>query len=330
MTRAKWTKATRAKLHGRRAAHKHDPKDATYSRENGWATLRAAFRAHAGGTFGGDAEGSEHLADICTELQGEPPTESTATKELHRAAIIFSTRPVPQISKWGEWADARALVGFWCETWGPSFALDVLMHPPLFITRGLRSNGVIVEHNHVALDPDDPSGGFGLSNLGAPTEMGRIVLAAASDPCWWALRWWLDCADDGVFADALAGMQARDASGRSMWLRSALAFAFARDPSTVHDAVEAHFEASQDEGPSWNAEMLVASSTNARDTSAMIEAWEWKTYAAYAFDIVEALDEEARPVLERLLERERPRSSKRDIRPYEAALKLPAGRLRLS
>jgi hypothetical protein len=310
-TTLRWTKPNRLKVHGPRHRRPGDPVAATA--DEAWRQLT---KIYAGRIKQETRIGPRvlmpkryvtrvkslqpRLDAVLAELErDEPPRDLDVPKELVRALVIWSelthTNDESVTDRWDGWAHARALVDFWAGSRGLAFCLEVLASPPQFAVKG---------------DWGDPMTEF-IYTLVRPDDDGWELhggLSKVSHPLWWAARVWVSSLSDDAFArecEAARPLLSRwdDGTPEGWCIRCQIAYVLSRDPS-IAEGVKA-----QRQEPRTGAETdalvwLYPSLANAESVlDLMTTAFPGRVLNAHhlSFDIVEAYDTAAGPLLRRTI-----------------------------
>lgn len=289
-----WSKARRKRLHWYRTEHRLDFPDAAIRGPGAWQALQASYaREDATRIF---EPGPGHEAPLAAALDslsgGEPPSALDPDVELYRAAVVQQCQG-GQVDdqKWETWAHARALVGYWLDLGGLEGLLDVLFRAPRFARRisiSVRGGGADAQRTErvTFVDVDDPGQSMGPYGLHP-----GVGTASTWQPLLWAVRAWLHTLPAREFEAMLPDLEAARAKHGSF--RSALAFAFARDPRWAREDLAAW---QKGEG-GIDQTLLAASLDRAEDVQAAVDGKALYGLATYAFDLVETLGAEAAPIL---------------------------------
>ena len=309
-TTLRWTKLNRLKLHGPRHRQPGDPMAATA--DEAWRQLTAihadrikqktvvAPRVLLPNRYISKMKPVQQRLDaVLAELErDEPPRDLDVSKELVRALVIWddlTDNSESLADRWDGWSHARALVDFWAGSRGLAFCLEVLASPPQFSVSS-DCDHPMTEYINILEPPDDD--GWELHS----------GLNKVCHPLWWAARVWVSSLSDDAFVrerDAVKVLlsQWNDGSSEGWCMCCRLAYVLSRDPS-IAEAVKA-----QRQEPRTGAEVdalvrLYPSLANAESVMALLaEAFPDRVRHAFnlSFDIVDAYDIAAAPILRRML-----------------------------
>ncbi len=302
----KWTKATRAKLHGFRTPHKHDPSD-----DAPWLTLclERAGGPENGSTLEVNGAAAKTIGRLSEEMTADSPApeelEFDATREYYRAALYFLDQDGSYIDRRFRWADVRALIRFWFEHFGLSGVFEVLTHSAT-LTRRLSGDPPSVSIEDLSASPNNP-----------------FVLSGRYDHnvYVWALSVLASELDGDELSAAVDEMRKiREGLRDDEWgLRFATAFAFRRETSFGDEDMEVFMKAFEPGGRYSGLELLVASLSSSERAQELLHFKPKTQPGRYAYDWVEAYGKDAAALLEHALKNRGPGF---DGKTLKAALKL--------
>lgn len=333
MTGIRWTRANRKKLHGFRRPHQHDPADVAPTLEAAWSRLvRAAEQV----TVVGDDKLAATSRAVLEELRADaPPEELDVERELIRTAFFLGPLRERDTMKWESWAIVRDLVALWVERGGVAFAARVLDQPPAWNTfSSSRSPTEVVFQPQPLPAADELQDWDRDPNTGGPREhIGPYATYAQVLPAWWALRCRVSRMDEGAVAAASKGCaplleglpQGRCCDG-GWFRRAALLFALSRDRAVTADGI-ARLDAAWEGTLVWDGvAMLFAAAPDAATALALAHRSPVNP-RVYAFDVVEAFEADAAPVLHHLFTEVRRHSALRYLKDVRAAIALTGAKV---
>jgi len=331
MSTVRWTKTQRKKLHGFRKQHKANPTGFSLSAQEAWSWLKTRYETLTPLTeFTVQAPQKSLLATVRESYRSsEPPTALVPEQELMRMAIAV----LQYTSKQTTDEALRALCGLWVDVEGVGFAVSMYEQIASYSVDGLYSidscelwfrPGIVDPYGYTIDDIEQ--------HLQQETYDSRIRLRGTyfEWSYWPELRRKIYSLDQETFEEGLeATLPIRRHFKNSkekdaFQICNHLAFAFARDGVWAEE--DAHVELDSF-GKRWcqasEGHLLLVSLTDPKLAMKLTERY-GSFYASritpYAYDLVEALDVEAIPILELLLDT--PQLASRDKRPLNSALKL--------
>ncbi len=297
MSEIKWSKAQRKKLHGFRTPHKADAVDAVMDVPSAWTLLKdRAKRTKL-------SKGPKPLqAAFELRKKGKVPDSLDVVTEV--GLLELASVATDPITRWEQWAEARATVGLWVGVQGFAFAFDVILQNRPYQMMKMPDR----EFEMTAIKSRDAC-----SYTSWPVY----------EPLYWALRCPVAHMSDEAFADACASVKKRlskaaPKKGEAFWHRAALVYVLSRDQSIVAaqiDKMKANVESA-----GYNAGELLGVATTDIDQAAWLA--ERSNFIRYPLDFVETHGAAAKPIFEKQYERRAQHSSKQFLKGLSAGLKM--------